>query len=52
MPPDRPNSLPAQIHRNIPAFIPYANIYPTGEKELEADDLDYILITANPDLQQ
>ena len=52
MPPDRPNSLPAQTYRDILAFILRANSYPPGEKELETDGLDYILITANPDPQR
>ncbi len=49
MPTSRPNSLPAQTYRDILAFILLANSYPVGEKELTADDLDYILITADPD---
>ncbi len=49
MPTDRPNSLPAQTYRDILAFILRSNSYPTGEQELEADDLDHILITENPD---
>ena len=49
MPPDRPNSLPAQTYRDILAFILRANSYPAGEQELTSDDLDYILITADPD---
>ena len=49
MPPDRPNSLSAQTYRDILAFILRANSYPPGEKELEANHLDYIIITANPD---
>ena len=51
MPTDRPNSLPAQTYRNILAFILRANSYPAGEKELEADGLDQILITEKPELQ-
>ena len=49
MPTDRPNSLPFQTYRNILAFILRSNSYPAGEQELEADRLDHILITANPD---
>ena len=49
MPTDRPNSLPFQTYRNILAFILRSNSYPAGEQELEADRLDQILITANPD---
>ena len=52
MPTDRPNSLPAQTYRDILAFILLANSYPTGDKELEADGLDQILITAEPDPQR
>ena len=49
MPTDRPNSLPTQTYRNILAFILRSNSYPAGEQELEADRLDQIIITANPD---
>ena len=49
MPTDRPNSLPSQIYLNILAFIIRSNSYPAGEQELEADRLDQILITVNPD---
>ena len=49
MPTDRPNSLPTQTYQNILAFILRSNRYPAGEQELEADRLDQILITANPD---
>ena len=49
MPTDRPNSLPAQTYRDIVAFILKANSYPAGEQQLEADGLDQILITENPD---
>ena len=51
MPPNRPNSLPAQTYRDILAFILRSNIYPAGEQELTADGLDQILITAKPDSQ-
>ena len=52
MPTDRPNSLSAQTYRDILAFILRNNSYPPGDKELESDRLDYILITANPDPQR
>ena len=52
MPTDRPNSLSAQTYRDILAFILRNNSYPPGEQELEADRLDQILITANPDPQR
>ena len=52
MPTDRPNSLSAQTYRDILAFILRNNSYPSGDKELEADRLDHILITANPDPQR
>ncbi len=51
MPTGRPNSLPAQTYRDILAFILRANSYPAGEKELEADSLDHILITEKPEPQ-
>ena len=51
MPPDRPGTLSAQTYRDILAFVLRANSYPQGEQELGADDLDRILITANPDPQ-
>jgi len=52
MPTDRPNSLSAQTYRDILAFILRNNSYPTGAQELEAERLDHILITANPDPQR
>ncbi len=52
MPTDRPNSLSAQTYRDILAFILRNNSYPPGVQELEADRLDHILITANPDQQR
>ena len=52
MPTDRPNSLSAQTYRDILAFILRNNSYPSGDKELEADHLDQILITANPNPQR
>lgn len=48
MPTDRPGSLSAKTYRDILAFVLRANSYPAGTKELEADDLDYIMISAEP----
>ena len=49
MPTDRPGSLSAQTYRDILAFVLSANGHPRGENELEADDLDHIVIAPNPD---
>ncbi len=49
MPPARPGSLSAQTYRDVLAFVLRANSYPAGTQELEPDDLDYILISAEPD---
>ncbi len=49
MPTDRPGTLSAQTYRDILAFILRSNSYPQGNKELEADDLDHIVITENPE---
>jgi mono/diheme cytochrome c family protein len=45
MPSDRPNSLSPQRYRNVVAFILQANKFPAGEKELDADALNQILIS-------
>ena len=49
MPTDRPGTLSGQTYRDILAFILRANNYPQGDKELEGDDLDDIIITDNPE---
>lgn len=49
MPPDRPNTLAAPSYRDILAFILSENSYPSGEQELEDDDLDQIIISPKPD---
>jgi S-disulfanyl-L-cysteine oxidoreductase SoxD len=46
MPSDRPNSLSPQRYRDVVAFILQANNFPGGEKELDADALNQILISA------
>ena len=51
MPPDRPGTLSAQTYRDILAFILRANSYPPGEQELDADQLNQILVTARADPQ-
>ena len=49
MPTDRPGSLPAKTYRDIVAFLLRSNGYPLGQQELESDDLDDIVISAEPD---
>ncbi len=48
MPPEGPDSLPKETYRDITAFVMKANNYPSGEKELpaEQDALNKIFITA------
>ena len=49
MPTDRPGSLTDQTYRDILTFVLHSNGYPSGEQELEDDDLTHILISAQPD---
>ena len=48
MPPESPDSLPKETYRDITAFVMKANNYPSGEKELPADEdaLNKIFVTA------
>jgi mono/diheme cytochrome c family protein len=48
MPPDSPDSLPADTYRDITAFVLKANNYPAGDTDMPADKaaLDRIYITA------
>jgi quinoprotein glucose dehydrogenase len=46
MPSDRPNSLSPQRYRDVVAYILQVNKFPAGEKELDADALSGILISA------
>jgi mono/diheme cytochrome c family protein len=50
MPPDRPNSLPAQAYSDVLAFVLQSNKFPAGTQELavEPDALDGIRITKKP----
>ena len=45
MPSDRPNSLSPQRYRDVVAFLLQANKFPAGEKELDPDALNQILIS-------
>lgn len=48
MPPEAPDSLSKETYRDITAFVMKANNYPSGEKELPADEdaLNKIFVTA------
>lgn len=48
MPPESPDSLPADTYRDITAFVLKANNYPAGDSDMPADKaaLDKIFITA------
>jgi mono/diheme cytochrome c family protein len=50
MPPDRPDSLPPEVYRDIVAYVLQSNKMPPGEVELDpdADQLQQIVITAAP----
>jgi mono/diheme cytochrome c family protein len=50
MPPESPDSLPKETYRDLVAFVMKANNYPSGDKELPADQalLSAIFITAKP----
>ncbi|MCM3879927.1 MAG: cytochrome c [Vicinamibacterales bacterium] len=50
MPPESPDSLPNETYRDLVAFVMKANRYPSGDKELPADQalLSTIFITAKP----
>jgi len=49
MPPTAPGTLSAQTYRDILAFVLLKNTYPSGEQELEDDDLHYIIIGVKTD---